>query len=519
MLNTSNPFLYPHRIYGKKLASLSFYTSLALILCNQHAFGARSSALISHDASPSSNSSSANPTKKSAPPAKILDQDTGQHPEDDDMLLKDMWGVRPWLAQYGITFTAVDINEVWGNPYGGTKQGAAYEGMTTLTLNWDPEKVLGFKHGLFNISAMQIRGRQFTGENLSDLNNISGIEADRSTRLWEIWYQQGFWDDKFTVRIGKLALDQEFNISDYATLFMNSSFGWSMVSSVDTYSGGVDYPLAAPGIRFAFQPNENWANLFAITNDNPNDAPFCNPSGPFTCDPQSKHLSGTHFNFTTGVFIINELQYHLNPEPADDKGNKANNKINGYPGTYKLGAYFDSAGFRDQRYNAQGLLLAAPDTPQTKYMHDHSWSVYGIADQMIWRSQDKTHSVGLFGRIQTSPGDRSAVNLGGDAGVVYKGLFSRTDDSIGFGWGFGRVSDRARQYDRDYRRLNDSTWRTRKTEHHIEVAWQIQATPWWELKPDFQYIFNPGGGLNLEEGYHKRIQNEAVFGLRSTVNF
>ncbi|EUK18040.1 carbohydrate porin [Commensalibacter papalotli (ex Servin-Garciduenas et al. 2014)] len=495
---------------------MSIYTTLSLSLFGQQADAARSSPLLDQNAAPSSNSSSGDPTKKTPPPAKVLDQDTGQHPENDDMLLKSMWGVRPWLAQYGITFTAVDVNEVWGNPYGGIKQGAAYEGMTTLTLNWDPEKVLGFKHGLFNISTMQIRGRSFTGENIANFNPISGTEADRSTRLWELWYQQGFWDDKFTVRIGKLALDQEFNISDYAALFMNSSFGWSMVSSLDTYSGGVAYPLAAPGIRFAFQPNENWTNLFAITNDNPNDVSFCNPSGPFTCDPQSKHLSGTRFNFTTGVFIINELQYHLNPAPADEKDDS---KSYGYPGTYKLGAYFDSAGFPDQRYNAQRLLLAASDTDQTKYMHNNSWSVYGIADQMIWRNHDKKHSIGLFGRIQTSPGDRSPVNLGGDGGIVYKGIFGREDDSLGLGWGFGRMSDRARQYDRDYRRLNDPTWRIRKTEHHIELAWQIQATPWWEIKPDFQYIFNPGGGLNLEEGSYKRIQNEAVFGLRSTINF
>ncbi|CAI3955244.1 Carbohydrate-selective porin OprB (OprB) (PDB:4GEY), partial [Commensalibacter papalotli (ex Botero et al. 2024)] len=162
MLNTLNHFLYTRPIYSKRLLFLSIYTTLSLSLFGQQADAARSSPLLDQNAAPSSNSSSGDPTKKTPPPAKVLDQDTGQHPENDDMLLKSMWGVRPWLAQYGITFTAVDVNEVWGNPYGGIKQGAAYEGMTTLTLNWDPEKVLGFKHGLFNISAMQIRGRSFT---------------------------------------------------------------------------------------------------------------------------------------------------------------------------------------------------------------------------------------------------------------------------------------------------------------------------------------------------------------------
>lgn len=495
----------------KKIAFTFINMSFLLIGVGNISY-ARDSALISQDASPSSNTSGASPVKKSTPPAKMLDKDTGLNPENNDMLLHNVWGLRPWLAQYGVTFTAVDINEVWGNPSGGIKQGAAYEGLTTLTLNWDPEKLTGIKNGLFNISAFQIRGREFSSENLGTLNSISGIEADRSTRLWELWYQQGFWDDKLNVRIGKVSLDQEFLISDYATLFMNSSFGWPMISSVDMYSGGMDYPLAAPTIRFRYQPNEQWTNLFAVANDNPNNSPFCNPAGSFTCDPQAKHQSGTNFNFTTGVLVINELQYHLNTTPEGGKNS-------GYPGTYRLGAYFDSGPFPDQRYNAQGYPLGAPDAEQSMLMHRNNWSVYGIIDQMIWRSSKETkESFGIFGRLQTTPGDRNPVNFAGDAGVVYKGIFGREDDSVGLGWGFGRISNRARQYDRDYRTLNDPNWKTRKTEHHIEITWQIQATPWLELKPDFQYMFNPGGGVTLD-GTSKKIPNEAILGLRTIVNF
>lgn len=429
------------------------------------------------------------------------------------MLLGDMLGFRPFIAKYGLTFTAVDVNEVWGNPYGGIKQGVAYTGLTTLTLNWDPEKTLGIHHGLFNISAFQMRGRAFTAENIGAYNSTSGWEGDRSTRLWELWYQQGFWNDKLSIRIGKISLDQEFNISDYATLFANSSFGWPMISSVNTYSGGIDYPNAAPAIRFSIKPNDHWTNLFAVANNNPNDVAFCNPSGPFTCDPYSKHQSGTHFNFSTGVFVTNEIQYHLNPGDEDDEHYTA------YPGTYRLGAYFDSSKFPDQRYNKDRRPLADPSTPQTMFNHRSTWSIYGIFDQMIWRSPtNHKESAGIFGRLQVSPNDRSPINLAGDAGIVYKGVFGRENDSIGFGWGFARTGNKARKYDRDYRYYNDPYWYIRKTEHHIELAWQIQATPWLELKPDFQYVFRPGGGLNLEDS-HKRIQNAAIFGLRSTVNF
>lgn len=478
-----------------------------------------SSALTTQNTTSTTNTTAANqaaPT--SSPPAKKTDVSTEQHPEYDGMLLGSMFGLRPLMDQYGLTLNAVDINDLFGNTSGGYKQGPAYWGVTTLTLNWDPEKVLGIKNGLFNISALQIRGRSLTVDNLGDLNSVDNMDTNRSTRLWELWYQQGFFDNKLNVRIGKIALDSEFSVSDYGLLFMNSSFGWSLINTDDTYNTGVEYPFAAPGIRFNFSPNENWTDILAVTNDNPSNVAFCNQSGAFACDSSPpKHLSGTHFNFTTGVFVINEIQYHLNPTSDDSKSDNAKQ---GYPGNYKLGTYFDSAKFPDQRYNAEGQLLANPDNAQTMGNHRHTWSVYGIADQMIWRStKEKSHSVGVFGTIQTSPGDRTSITLAGNAGIVYKGLFNNENDSVGFAWGFGTFGNRARQYDRDYRYYVDSSHRVRKTENRIELVSHFDVTPWMQLTPDFQYIFNPGGGINLEDGFYKRVQNEAVFALRSSVTF
>lgn len=464
-----------------------------------------------NDKKPGAISVGGNYFKRDGPPAKKLDPNTGQSPTSNNMLLGSMFGLRPWLAQYGVTFTAVDVNDMWGNPSGGYKQGTTYFGSTTLTLNWDPEKVLGIKNGLFNINALQLRGTSITSNNLGDINTVDNDNASRSTRLWEVWYQQGFFDDKLNIRLGKLGLGSEFNVSEYSTLFLNSNFGWSMMNSVNTYNGGVVYPVASPGIRIKFEPNSHWTNLFAVTDDNPTNVDFCNPSGAFSCGGPPKHTSGVYLNFKTGAFIINELQYHLNP--ASD----GNDKL---PGNYKVGGYFDSARFPDQAYNGQGQPLGNPNNPQTMRMHNNNWSIYFMADQMIWRpSKDSNKSIGMFANIQTAPGSKSSISLDGNAGIVYNGIFNNANNSVGFGWGFGSFSNRARQYDKDYRYYADPTWRVRNTEHHIELVAQFEITPWLQLTPDFQYIFNPGGGLNLETGSYKRIQNEAVLGLRSTVNF
>jgi porin len=39
------------------------------------------------------------------------------------------------------------------------------------------------------------------------------------------------------------------------------------------------------------------------------------------------------------------------------------------------------------------------------------------------------------------------------------------------------------------------------------------------LQPDFQYVINPGAGIQNPNNPSKRIGNEAVLGLRSIVTF
>ena len=59
----------------------------------------------------------------------------------------------------------------------------------------------------------------------------------------------------------------------------------------------------------------------------------------------------------------------------------------------------------------------------------------------------------------------------------------------------------------------------RGTETFVELTYQFTVTPWWQLQPDFQYIFNPGGGIQNPNDPAKHIGNEAIFGLRTVFTF
>ncbi|MGY6770291.1 carbohydrate porin [Komagataeibacter sp. NFXK3] len=454
-------------------------------------------------------------------------------------LLGNMWGARPWLYKHGISFDIQEVDEVWGNGTGGTPSGndgasgsgtgPAYDGVTMPTLTVDTEKLFGLKGGLFNVSALQTRGRSISQDHLANFNPVSGFEADRSTRLFELWYQQSFLKGKLDVKIGQQDLDTEFLISDYASLYLNANFGWPMAPSVNLYGGGPSWPLSSPAIRIRYRPSEKFTFMFAAADDNPpgnryNSTPIQQATGStsgYNSDPTSQTYNGangTNFNMGTGALLITELQYALNPQPAD-MSNVTKNP--GLPGVYKLGGFYDTAKFADYRYNQNGGSLGAatlnPNATQsdlTPRWDRGNWMVYGIIDQMIWRPSLKSaRSVGIFARATGNGGDRNMISFAVDAGINLKAPFKgRDNDTVGLGWGIGRASSGQRQFDRD------SGSYVQGNENHLELTYQAQVTPWMVMQPDFQYVWHPSGGVADWTGY-RRVGNEAVFGLHSSITF
>ncbi|POF61139.1 Carbohydrate-selective porin, OprB family [Novacetimonas maltaceti] len=289
-----------------------------------------------------------------------------------DHLLGNMWGARDWMARHGISFDIQEVDELWGNTTGGTASradgasgsgtGPAYDGVTMPTLTVDLEKLIGLKGGTFNVRALQLRGRSISQDHLANFNHVSGFEADRSTRLFELWYQQSFLDGKLDVKIGQQNLETEFLVSDYGALYLNSNFGWPMAPSVNLYAGGPSWPLSSPAIRIRYRPSDKFTFMFAAADDNPpgnRNNSFGIQNGGNSADPTNQNTNdedGANFNMGTGALLITELQYALNPQP-DDMSHVT--KDPGLPGIYKLGGYYDTAKFPDYRYNNQGKALAA----------------------------------------------------------------------------------------------------------------------------------------------------------------
>ena len=423
-------------------------------------------------------------------------------------LLGDMGGLRPWLGNYGVTVGLQETSEYLNNLSGGTRRGGAYDGLTQIGIGVDTQKAFGLPGGIFNVSGLQIHGSNLSSRDLQTLQAASGIEANDATRLWELWYQQSLLGGKVDVKVGQQSLDQEFMVSQYAATFMNATFGWSVLPSVDLPAGGPAYPLSSLGARLRVTPSDNWTVLAGVFNGN--------PAGNGVGDPQTLNAHGTNFNLHDSALFIGEVQYALNPASSDP----AAAKPTGLPGTYKLGFWYDTQQFPDQGFDTNGLSLANPASNGIAQSHRGDYSFYAVADQMVWRpGADSPQAVGVFARIMGAPGDRNLVDLGINAGVTLKAPFKgRDNDVVGLAVGYAQIGSHAQDLASDTAAYTPG-YPSRSAETILEATYQYQVTPWWQLQADFQYAFRPAGGIPNPESPSQRIGNEAIVGLRTNITF
>ncbi|QGZ66612.1 carbohydrate porin [Paraburkholderia acidisoli] len=419
-------------------------------------------------------------------------------------MLGDIGGLRTWLGRYGATLDITETSEYLANLRGGLRTGGAYDGLTTVTFGLDTSKALGIPGGQFNVSALQIHGTNLSTDNLGTLNTASGIEAQATTRLWELWYQQSFLDKKVNVKIGQQSIDQEFMVSKYASTFVNTMFGWPALPSYDMPSGGPAYPLSALGVRVQARLAPSLIGMAGVYDGDP-------------LGNNPNNISGTNFNLHNGALWIGELQYAVN-QPEEGELVRADSR--GLPGTYKIGVWYNSGSFDDQRYDNTGLSLANPLTTGSPAQHRGDYSFYAVADQMVWRPDpDEPRSIGVFARVMGAPGNRNPVSLSANLGVVMQAPFKgRDEDNVGLAVTYIKVGNYAHNLDLDNLAYYGGPYGVRTSETTLEATYQYQVTPWWIVQADAQYTFNAGAGQNPNDPTVP-LRNTFVIGLRTNITF
>ena len=422
---------------------------------------------------------------------------------DQNYLLGDFKGERSSLESEGFTFTPVYTAETFGNPIGGVKQGAIYEGLLDLELTLDFKKMADWD-GSFHVSSYYPMGNGLSDSDTHDLFLVSNIDAYDTLHLFELWYEQKFWADKAALRVGQMGADTEFFISANAANFLNGTYGWPAI--IGSNAPTPNYPYAAPGIRLQLDPDPHWRFLGAVYAGNPAPDRLGDPN-PNRAPSDDFNNSGTGFyiNGSQGLFSINELWYNLNKE----------DNATGLPGTYKIGGWLHTDTFSNLRYDNHGVPLASPASDGHPQAVDGNYGFYGIADQAVWQDKSdpkQTREIDLFFRGGNALGDRSIFDYYLDGGVTFNGMIpGRPSDLFGVATAYGYIGSGLQGFTADENSFNGTDSPVPDFEQNIELTYLAQMSKWWTIQPDMQIIIHPGGSA--------AIPNAFVLGCRTTIAF
>ncbi len=223
---------------------------------------------------------------------------------------------RASLAVAGITYGLNYTGEYYNVVSGGLSRGSTFNGVAEAFVDVDLEKVVGWKGAVVHGNVYYLHGEGASTKRVGNIFAVSNIEGFETFRLDELWFEQALLDDKLKIKLGALAADTEFFISDTAGAFLNGTFGWAGIVASNMIHGGPAYPLTSMGARVQFAPTENLTILAALFNGS--------PANPFADDPQRDNRHGTDFRFGDGQLMIVEGQFKYDV---------------GLPGTVKLGGW------------------------------------------------------------------------------------------------------------------------------------------------------------------------------------
>jgi porin len=395
-------------------------------------------------------------------------------------LTGDWDGFRDEMLNHGVALSPVWLGEVFGNPSGGMKQGVISDGLFNVALDLDLDRMTnGAVDGmLIHANALYIYGSSLSAQDVGDFSNTSNLAAYNTVRLQELWLQKWFWQKRVSLKIGNMAVDNEYFQSASASLFLNGTFGAFTFIGSNVPNAPV-YPVASPGIRLQFLPTSRFYVMAGVYGMDDNS------------DPAVNNKNGTRFalNSDSGMLVMSEAGYLLNQSPND----------RGLQGTYRLGSFLHTDNYDTWQSQANFANGTGPlQSAGTNY------GIYGVMDQQIY--QHGAQAISLFVRSGGSPSNTNFVDYYVDGGFNFTGFIpNRLLDVAGVAIARSHVSD---QFSASQVAQGNPP---STAETVIEATYKVQISPWWSIQPDFQYIFTPSGVQGSKDA--------TVLGVRTSVAF
>jgi porin len=391
---------------------------------------------------------------------------------DQQYMLGDWGGERTRLEKKGVSFDINDIGDFQADVAGSQTHHATYFGRFRASTDIDFNKLANFDGEFFSSWIWQY-GPNLSGQYLHTNTLTSSIAGEDSLRIDQLWYQQGFADNMFKVKLGQVAAVNEFGATDFFDILFNDELGYAPNALFPTKQPFS--PAGKPGIILWGDLSDLTPGLYAKA------GAFTAYNNPYYPDAHGFNYGDDFNHGAVGSFEIGYMEQKTV-----------------YNGTYKLGI------------NANDLAVYS--NPATGQLYSGDFTAYALAEKTVY------HPVGTDGKLQVkkgldlmlefvdAPGDRNSLQDEITFGSRYTGLIpGRDEDKVGFGVIYSKNSYASSDA---YQTLNG---RGLGGETTVEVDYQYNPSPWLSIQPDTQFIMDPGG-----DSTRSLI---IVLGLRTIVRF
>jgi porin len=382
-------------------------------------------------------------------------------------LTGDWGGLRTELENDGLGFTGRFVSDSAFNMTGGTKQGFRQADEISLGATLDLQRLLGLDDAQFQLSVTDRNGRSLVSdEAIGALQQVQEVYGHGDIwRLSDLWYRQTYFD-RLDWKIGRMPVGEDF--ATFACDFENQSFCRAQPGNI------VDYWYNEPVAQWATRarwllPDFGYVQAGAYQVNQRN----LDTSQAFAID----YPSGTD-----GALVPLEAAWL--PKFG------AQNLM----GSYKVGVWYNSAREPDAVEDANQLPALLTGRPFL--LKRGAYGGYVELSQQILHRDGAEPGQGLSLFLNVSAADRRTATEDSQAavGLVYTGPFeSRPCDAIGLAVARSHVNSRVASAEALANAAGNPVSPVQGAEYATELYYSFDVVPGLAVRPNLQYIADPGG--------------------------
>ncbi|WP_313585002.1 carbohydrate porin [Acinetobacter variabilis] len=393
-------------------------------------------------------------------------------------LLGDWNGKRTELAQQGIKFEANLLTDTAYLADGGRNEGA--DPLTSAQL-WlgtqlDMEKLAGWDGVTVRAVATARQGQSTSVRDLqgdaAQWANVQGTfgRGNQDSRLTELSIEKNYKEQGLSIKAGRLGLGMDFNVM--ACDFASTAF---CAAQMGKWQGNIwmNTPVAQWGARVKQQLNPDVAVQVGVYEFNPDNGNGAKEGQGWSLDTDN----------ADGVTIPAEVIW--TPKSL----------VNGLPGSYRVGGMYNTA---DDVANQKDVAIGEGE--------NRTFAGWLAVEQQLTSTGNGRQGLHSFANFTWHDRDTNKVDNSQQLGLKYIGLMdSQPNDILGLAVNRVHVNDRFAEGSLakvDY----DAS-----AEYNIELNYSYNATKWLMLRPNLQYVINPGSS--------NKVDNALVLGLTTRVIF